>query len=226
MRPVFATIRYGAERVDLYRWPDLRYHAQTGPCEPSTCESESAISQEAYVGLVASTIHDFNEQVRQGSFGQAAFYLGIACHALQDAVVHHGMTRRQLAGLRFDAEPDYYASIAGPASADAERWTKRIVGLAREAIGDDALWERFMTWSPPARFDLAKVAEAVFSDDAFNVRLAHQDLTRHWLTHLTYRRQPSTRAELGPGLIRWDLPRLFERIRRSVENGGIALRGK
>jgi hypothetical protein len=224
MRPIFATVRYGAERTDLYRWPDLRYHAQTGPCQPSTCQDESAISQEAFVGLVASTIHDFNEQVRQGSFDQAALYLGIACHALQDAVVHHGMTRRQLAGLRFFADRDYYTTATATASAEAKRWTKRIVALAREAIGDEKLWERFMTWTPPTGFDLAKVANAVFSDDAFNARLNVVNLTRHWLTQRIYQRQPEARQELGPGLIRWDLPPLFDRIRRSVENGGIALR--
>jgi hypothetical protein len=137
------------------------------------------------------------------------------------------MTRRQLAGLRFFADHDHYKLTTGSASAEARRWTGEIVVMAQAAIADEKLWDRFTAWSPAPAFDLGKVANTVFSDDPFNVHLDHVTLTRHWLTHLTYRRSPSARAELadGPeGLIRWDVAGLFDRIRRSVENGGVALR--
>jgi hypothetical protein len=135
------------------------------------------------------------------------------------------MTRRQLAGLRFHAQPDYYTWIAGPTTVEARERTKRIVGLARQTLGDDRLWERFMSWTPPPRIDLAQVASAVFGN-ASSPRLDHEQLTRHWLTQLVYRRQPATGAELAGGLIRWELTALLERIRRSVDSGGIALHGK
>jgi hypothetical protein len=222
-RPVFNTIRYGAERTDIYRWSDLRYHAQTSPCEAATCEVESSISQEAFVGFVASAIHDFNEQARQGSFDQAALHLGVACHAIQDAVLHHGMTRRQLAGLRFLGDRDFYDAGMTAATAEARRWTKQILILARAAIHDEKIWDAFMAWTPPPRFDLAKVANAVFSDDAFNVHLSAVDLTRHWLLHRAYRRNPALKTELEGGLVKWEVGKLLEKIRRSVENGGVAL---
>jgi hypothetical protein len=225
-RPVFATVSYGALQPDLHRWPDLRYHAQTGPFDPATRDAEIATAQTSFVGLVASTIHDFNEQVRQGSFDQAAIFLGVACHAVQDAVLHRGITRRQLAGLRFASDDrDPYAPERAPA-AEAKRWTKEILAVARAAIGDERLWARFLAWSPPAHFDLSKVADTVFSDDAFNVPLNYVNLTRHWLAQLAYQRSPALRQELGggpDGLVRWDVAKLLERVRRSVENGGVAL---
>jgi hypothetical protein len=145
---------------------------------------------------------------------------------MQDAVLHRGMTRRQLAGLRFFADRDPYRSAMGPVAGEAKRWTRQVLAVARAAIGEE-LWERFMTWAPTPGFDPSKAAGAVFSDDAFNVHLKYVHLTRHWLTQLTYHRTPSARQELraGPqGLVHWDLAELFERIRRSVENGGVALR--
>jgi len=226
VRPVFDTVTFGAEQSDLYRWTDLRYHGQTEEFEPHLRESETATAKEAFVGFVAGVLNDFNEQLREGSFDRAAVSLGIACHAAQDVVFHHGMTRRQLAGLRFWANDDLYGSKGAAAQKEAARWTTEILGIARAAIGDKALWNRFMAWAPPPGFDLDAVARTIFRDAPLGQRLSYGALTTHWLSQLPYRRSPEARQELGEGplgLIRWDVPSLFERIRRTVENGGITL---
>jgi hypothetical protein len=225
-RPVFELVGYGAQQSDIFRWTDLRHHAQTEPFEPAAREGEIATGQEAFVGFMAGAINDFNEQLRDGNFDRAAIFLGIACHAAQDAAFHRGITRRQLAGLRFFADHDFYGAEIASRRAEAKRWTKEILAIAKAAIGDAKRWERFLAWSPAEGFDLERAASAIFTDDPFGARLTYGALTSHWLAQLAYRRSPGARQELaeGPqGLIRWDVAGLFTRIRRTLENGGIAL---
>jgi hypothetical protein len=224
-RPVFETVSYGAEQSDLYRWNDLRYHGQTEAFEPHLREAETTTSQEAFVGFVSGVINDFNEQLRQGNYDRAALFLGVACHAVQDLTFHRGMTRRQLAGLRFSGSKDLYASLAA-ARPEAKRWTKEIVGIARAAIGDDQAWERFLAWKPAVDFDAENATRALFGDDPFTARTNYGSLTSQWLSQLVYR-SADARRELGDGpagLVRWEIAPLFERIRRTLINGGIALR--
>jgi hypothetical protein len=228
VRPVFDTVVLGAQQADIYRWPDLRFHGQTEAHDLAHREAETATGQAAFVGAVAGLIDHFNEEIRDGRCDHAALYLGVACHAAQDVAFHRGMTRRQLAGLRFFEKEDLYASPGAEVRAEARRWTKEIVGMARAAVGGKA-WERFLAWAPPAGFDLESATRAIFSDDPLEQRLVWGVLTRLWLSQLVYRRSPETRKELGAGpegIVRWEIAPLFARIRTSIVNGGIALHEK
>jgi hypothetical protein len=227
VRPVFEAVTFGAQHTDVYRWADLRFHAQTNPHEPHERTSENETSQAAFVGGVMGLIDRVREEIHDGNFGNAGILLGVACHAAQDLVFHHGITRRQLAGLRFFQDRDHYGSESDVALREAKRWTKEIVSIAQQTVRDRKAWERFLAWKPPADFNLNATATAVFRDDPSDVRLSIVALTRNWLPHLRYRHSPEARAELaeGPGgLIRWDAPALFKRLRESAGTSEVAVR--
>jgi hypothetical protein len=98
-----------------------------------------------------------------------------------------------------------------------------VLTIARAAIGDAKVWGRFLAWSQPENYSLAKAGDTIFQDELGTERLNLVMLTRFWLEQLGYRRRPETRAELGEGpqgLIRWEIAPLFDRTRQSLENGG------
>jgi hypothetical protein len=226
VRPAFASISIAAMQPDLYRWEDVRFHAQTEPHAPADRASESANGQEAFVGLLAASIGDFKENLLDGRMAVAVGHLGVACHMAQDLVLHHGITRRQLAGLQFFAgrPPSLEASEL---HAEAKRWTREVIKMAREALGNPAAWERLLGWSPPAGADVVYTSNAIFRDKTSPTNLDIRALARHYVSHLAFRRNPQLAQELdeGPdGLIRWDVADTFARVQRTLENGGIALR--
>jgi hypothetical protein len=226
--PIFESVRWGAERADIYRWGDLRLHGHTNPHEPRLREAEIGTSQVSFVGGITALIDRFNEELRDGSYDHAAIYLGVACHTAQDLALHRGMTRRQLAGLRFLGDKDLYGSESESTLAEARRWTKEVLVIARAAIGDAKLWGRFLAWAQPVNFSLSKAGDTIFQDEIGTERLNIVMLTRFWLEQLRYRHTPEARAELGEGpqgLIRWELAPLLERTRQSLENGGVSLHG-
>jgi hypothetical protein len=227
-RAVSSTVRFGAMATDVYRWSDLRFHGQTNPFEPGQREGEIGTSQVSFVGGMAAVLGHFNEELRDGSYDHAALYLGAACHAVQDLAFHHGMTRRQLAGLLFSGERDAAAVESAAARAEAKRLTREVLSIAEAVIGDKRLWERFLAWTPPANYSFDFAAAAIFHDDPGAGRLNLVLLTHFWLDQLGFRRSPALRAELGDGpegLIRWDLAPVLDRVRVSLENGGISLHG-
>jgi hypothetical protein len=223
-RPVVDVVGFGAEQTDIFAWSDGRYLAQTNPFEPTQREGEIQSSQVAFVGGMAALLDRFREDISDGNFDHAAIVLGVLCHAAQDLVFHHGMSRRQLAGVRFLGTDPYGAESAAE-QAEAKRWSKEMIGFAQRALRDRKLWERFLAWVPPAGFNLDTAAVAVFREDQAEDRLNLVALTRYWISHLVYRRSPELQAELTTNMIRWDIPPIFDQLRRAVGNGQVAVRG-
>jgi hypothetical protein len=222
-RPVVEAVAFGAAATDIYAWADARYQAQTNPFDSEQRENEIQTSQVAFVGAMTALLDRFREDSSDGNFDRSSIVLGILCHAAQDLAFHHGMTRKQIAELRFFGV-DPYGSESAAMQAEAKRWTKEVIGLAQKAVRDRKLWDRFAAWTPPAGFDLDTPTVAAFREDQQQDPLNLVALTRTWLATLAFRGTPAARAELADS-IRWDPPALFERIRRARGNSQVALRG-
>jgi hypothetical protein len=48
--PIFESVRWGAERADIYRWADERLHGHTNRHEARLREAEIGTSQVSFVG--------------------------------------------------------------------------------------------------------------------------------------------------------------------------------
>jgi hypothetical protein len=225
-RPAFDVVVHGAEQTEVQRWSDARYHAHTEEHQPSARDLEIATGQEVFAGRVVAMLSDFVSHGQTGNFAMASLALGVACHAIQDLALHRGLTRRQLAGLQFRAGREASWLDAPSARREAQRLTRELLAAVR-ATGGEELWSRFLAWSPPSNFDAGHASKSLFRDEVPVPWLSYVSLTQHWASQLVYSGSPGKRRELdeGPaGLIRWDVPRLLERVRTGLAGSGIVAR--
>jgi hypothetical protein len=225
-RPIFDMVSFGAQVSDVVRWGDVRYHGQAEDHDASMRESEDPTDQEAFVGRVIVSLGSFVTAVREEKYPRAAIWLGIACHAMQDLSFHHGMTRQQLAGLHYYVGEDPSGPGTAAAHAEARRWTKEIVAIAKDALKDEVRWQRLLN-AKPIGYNRTDALKTFFHDDPPVPGMTFTNLATHWAQHLVYKFKPEMRFELGngpKGLLNWDASKLIERVRRGLANSGIALR--
>jgi hypothetical protein len=226
--PVFDLVARAATQADVFRWHDLRYHAQTEPFAEGGRDAESAAGQVAFVALLTQHVGDFKRFANGHMYELAAGALGALCHMTEDLALHHGMTRRQLAGLEFFAgKPPSLASAA--TRAEARRWTREIITIARGVLDDAASWDRFLGWTPPAGFDPTPLYASLYKVDGTVGRLSYVDLARFYALQLPFHVTPALREELGNGphgLLHWDNAALFEQLRVGLDGAGFVPRGQ
>ena len=224
-------VAIASQTPDLYRFGDERYHAHTcfNPVlEKNRCHDEVdpptrdrgtmvADSQKLYVQLMADLMKQVLRRAEQREYGRALFWLGAACHPMQDLAFHQGITVRQHAGLSYVVgnDPDGTDGPEGKRKvANAAEFCRIFVETALRRAGEHLSY--LTSWKPKSGFNLRRLADDEFgssSDMNTATLVSYWSLSRRYVFNADnlseLRREPN-------GLIIWDLDDVMARVRNAI----------
>ena len=206
-----------SQSPDLYRWSQERYHAHSVLDELSKRASAIKKSWQKFVMLVSQIMLASVEQVQNGDFASALFWMGAGCHPLQDLVYHRGMTLRQHAGLSYAVEnrdPDLPTGALFRQRVDeGVSYCKFFVQNVLIRAGERA--RQLREWQPGENFDFTKLAEEKFRGEPDMTVGALYDY-RKLADPYKLGERPLAELASGNGLIEWEVKAVMLAIKDRI----------
>lgn len=200
-----------SQSPDIYRWTHERFHAHTKLESDPNLNMAIEKSKQSFVNLIVTLMRMSAKQIKNADFAGGLFWLGVACHSLQDLVYHRGMTLRQHAGLSYaleDKDPDRpTGELLRKRNSEAVSYCRDIVQTVLTQVGKRLL-DPLLRWRPPPNFKFSK-----FSKNKFQGKedMTISALYEYWSLADPYKSGERSLRELdsGSGLIEWDVRKII-----------------
>ena len=223
-----------SQAPDLYRWRDDRFHAIT--CihpdinQKSCAEIDSAPtadrktviadSQFLFVDLIDTIMDKVVTETEAGLYESALFWIGSACHSLEDLAFHKGMTSQQHSGLSYvlKKDPDIPKGSKGLEKIeDATNYCRKFIDLVISRSPNNM--DKLLNWKSNPNIKLADIASLEFGT---GTDMNTTSLIEYWLLSRAYVNDKNKQKELLPtvgGLYVWDTSDIMSKIETKLSSG-------
>ena len=196
-----------SQTPDLYRWEKENYHAHTKAHKTVNRAKAIGDSQEIFKTLMKEIMDRILQRVREKNYPAGLFWIGVACHPLQDLVYHRGITLSQHAGLSYvldNSDPDFPTGTLFQSRVDQSvSYCKMFIETALKKTADAQ--SHLLRWTIPNNFDLRDLAQREFDNDTDMTAIS---LLKYWWLSRAYLNGERPMSELGTGnngLISWNV---------------------